>query len=310
MTTEADTESGIDQETHYQGIEDTPDVDIEFGGLGAVVGKKYSGWFKFKRLFHAAAKGAASSGAVKDALNAYSPGLGDAAQKGMQLVEAGNAGDPQALAQIAAVTDKAKADPTYGGAYEMLKTISDARAEVAAAVEVGKKKVYVVTLHSGKKKKFKSKAAMQAWMKANPEQRPQQAGQQRRQQRPATQQDVRQAIQRTPPQGRPQLTQAIQQAQAQGRYPVRPVAPGQAYGMQPPYGYGSPYAQGAYGNVPMSQPYGPQWYSPPQYEQEYYYQGQDYGDGDADYELEQAFAGDEQFPDEAMQGEPSIAYQG
>lgn len=304
MATEADTESGIEQEQHYQGLEATPDVDIEFGGLGAAVGGWRFSWRKFKRLFKHAARGAATSVAVGDAINAQYPGLGDAAQKGMQLVEAGHAGDPTALAQLKAVADGAAAgDPAKAKAHDMLTTISDARKEAAAEAEapyvmLGKKKVYVVRdPKTGKKRKFKSKAAAEAWM----------AGQ-RQAQRAVTPEDVQEAIRQTPPEGRPQLVQSIQQAQAQGRYPARPVAaPGPqpyGYGVQPPYGYGSPRVQGQYAGVPVSQPYGPQWRSPAQYEQENYYGGDD------DYELEQAFAGDEVFPDEAFVGEHPVAFKG
>lgn len=294
MATGADTESGIEQETHYQGLEDTPDVDIEFGGLGAVaVGASF--WGKLQGMFKAAAKGAASSGMIKDALNDYSPGLGDAAQKGMQLVEAGNAGDATALAQLAAIARGAAAgDPAKVKANDMLQAIAAARR--AAVVEVGR--TYVVRdPKTGKKKKFKSKAAADAWMRAQQQgagaRRPGQPQAQRKPQRPATTRDVQAAINRTPPQKRPQLVSMIQQAQAQGQYPLQPAP----YWAQPgsPYGYGAP---------PMyQQPYGPAYYSEGYAEQAEYY-------GEPDEELEAAFAGDESFPDEGLQGEPQIAYQG
>lgn len=298
-TTAADTASGIEQQTHYQGLEDTPDVDIEFGGMGAVaVGKSF--WAKLKGVFGAAAKGAASSSAVKDALNSYSPGLGDAAQAGMQLVEAGNAGDPQALAQLKAVADvAASGDPGAAKTNDMLKAIADARK--AAAVEVGK--TYVVRdPKTGKKKKFKSKAAAQAWMKQQQQSQGQQQrrpGQQPMQQRPQQRPGMPQARPGMPTQPRPQpygvqpRPQPMQQPQPYGVQPypyggaaVDPYT-GMPYGMQPgmPYGYGVPQ--------PYQQPYGPAYYDEGYMEQVEYY-------GDAD----------ESFPDEGIQGENTIAYQG
>jgi hypothetical protein len=96
------------------------------------------------------------------------------------------------------------------------------------------------------------------------------------------------------------LVQSIQQAQSQGRMPVRPVA----LPANQPYGYGSPQQQQMYGTQPMGYPYGPQWMSPAGMEQSGYYGGED------DFELAQAYAAEESFPDEGIQGENSLVYEG
>lgn len=292
--------------------------DVEFGGIGAEVAVG-GFWGKLGGVFKSAAKGLASSGMVKDALNSYSPGLGDAAQSGMKLIEAGSAGDPAALAQIKAIADvAATGDPAAQKTNELLKTLAAARK--TAAVEVGK--TYVVTdPRTGQKKKFKSKAAAQAWMKAQQQPRPgQRPGQQSQPQRrpnpnaPVTQGQVASAMTRVPPQRRPQLANAIQQAQLQGRAPVQPAgAPpygspgwyawqqqnqGYPYGMQQgyPYGYGAPgYMQDPYSGM---------------YADEGYFEQDGYYGGDPDEELAAAFAGDESFPDDGIQGENAIAYRG
>lgn len=314
----ADTMS--DQWTVQAEVYGADDARVEFGGFGAVaVGASF--WGKLKGLFSAAAKGVAKSGMVKDALNSYSPGLGDAAEKGMKLVEAGNAGSPEALAQLKAIADVAAAgDPNAAKTNDMLKVIAEARksatAEVAAVVGASAGKTTVI-MANGKRKSFKTRAAAEAYVASHPgsllpgAKRGQRPGQQRGR-RPATTQNVAQAMNRLPPQQRPQLAGMLQQAQMQGRAPV--AMPGQPaygtpaywawqqqqgypYGAQPgqSYGYGVPYG--------MQQPYGGMYADEGYLEQSDYY-------GSDDEELAAAFAADESFPDEGIAGENSIQYTG
>lgn len=303
------------------------EADVEFGGIDEVlVGSWGSFWKKLGRGIKAVFTGAAKSGALKEAVNSYVPGAGDALEKGIQLVEAGKAGSPEAVAQIKQIADAAKAgDKAKQGAHDMLTTINDARNEaktelgVIAAV-VGKKK-YVVKLPDGTKKSFNSEAEARAFQKSQqakrrpagqqqkpgqqkPGQQKQWPGQQQRKpsgQRPVTQQNVAQAMQRVPAQNRQQFAQTMQQMQLQGYAPVAPLGqpqygqPGYPYGMQAgqPYGYGLP--QG------MQYPYAASYY-----DEGYMDQGEYYGDE----ELEAAFAEDAQFPDEAFVGEHPVVYKG
>jgi hypothetical protein len=122
--------------------------DFEYGGMGAdnvdqiLVGSWGSFWKGFKGIFKTVFKGVAKSGMVKTALNAYSPGSGDAAQKGLDLIAGGKAGNKTSIAQIKSIADAAKAgDKSKQGAHDMLKTINEAHNEVkaeVAAVAVGK----------------------------------------------------------------------------------------------------------------------------------------------------------------------------
>ena len=287
------------------------EADVEFGGMDAAVGGGRS-WRKFKTFFKRMFTGAAKSEMAQAALNAYAPGTGDAVRSAVQLIEAGKSNDPtvaaQAVAQIQSIADAAKAgDTAKTGAHELLTTLNEAHAEAraelplaAALAEVGKK-VYVVRLPDGTTKKFKSKKALEEWRKQQVRRRP--AGQQpqRGQQRPAgqrpvTQQNVAQAMARVPPQRRQQFAQTVQQMQLQGYAPVAPVGqPGYPYGMQQgqPFGYGLPGM--------MQDPYGGAYAS-----ESYVDQGEYYGDE----ELAAAFAEDESFPDDGLQGENAIAYQG
>jgi hypothetical protein len=291
------------------------EADVEFGGIDEVlVGSWGSFWKKIGRGIKAVFTGAAKSGALKEAVNAYVPGAGDALEKGIQLVEAGKAGSPEAVAQIKQIADAAKAgDKAKQSAHDMLTTINDARNEAKAelgviAAVVGKKK-YVVKLPDGTKKSFNSEAEARAFQKSQQAKR--RPGQQRKPgqpqqrkpsgQRPVTQQNVAQAMQRVPAQNRQQFAQTMQQMQLQGYAPVAPMGqpvygqPGYPYGMQAgqPYGYGLP--QG------YQNPYGGAYYS-----ESYLDQGDYYGDE----ELAAAFSGDESFPDDGIQGENAITYQG
>ncbi len=283
------------------------EADVEFGGIDEVlVGSWGSFWKKIGRGIKAVFTGAAKSGALKEAVNAYAPGAGDALEKGIQLVEAGKAGSPEAVAQIKSIADAAKAgDKAKQSAHDMLTTINTARNEAKAelgviAAVIGKKK-YVVKLPDGSKKSFNSEAEARAFQKAQqakrrpagqqqkPGQQKQWPGQQQRKpsgQRPVTQQNVAQAMSRVPPQQRQQFAQTMQQMQLQGYAPVTPLGqPGYPYGM--PQGYQNPYGS-AY------------------FTESYLDQGGYYGDE----ELDEAFAADESFPDDGIQGENAITYQG
>jgi len=272
------------------------DVEFNMGIDDVLVGSWGSFWSKIGGAIKSVFKGATKSGAVKAAINAYAPGAGDAMEKGIQLIEAGKAGSPEAIAQIKSIADAAKAgDKAKQGAHDMLTTINTARNEAKAdlpitAAIIGKKK-YVVKMPDGSKKSFNTEAEARAFQKAQAAKRRPAGQQQKPGQRPVTQQNVAQAMQRVPAQNRQQFAQTLQQMQLQGYAPVAPLGqpqygqPGYPYGMQPgqPYGYGMP--QG------YQDPYGSAYYSESYMDQGGYY-------------------GDESFPDDGIQGENAITYQG
>jgi hypothetical protein len=129
----------------YYSQDSFPDEGTE--GLVAV-GSAKSGWRKFKNFFKKIFKGAAKSKMAKDALNAYSPGAGDAMQKGMQLIDSAASGNKDALAQVKGIADAAKAgDEAAQPAHDLLTTVNDARKEaktetVTAAVGAAMQDMY------------------------------------------------------------------------------------------------------------------------------------------------------------------------
>jgi hypothetical protein len=272
--------------------------DVEFGGMGVdqvLVGSWGSFWKKIGHVVKSVFTGKAFKSAAKMALNAYAPGAGDALDKGITMIESAKKGDKTSLAQIKAIADAAKAgDVSKQGAHDMLTTINDARNEAKAeiaAVAVGAKTT--VIQKNGKPKTFGSLAAAKAWMAKSPGSRlaGQGGGSAQRKpaaQRPVNQQQIQQAIQRTPQQNRPALMQGILAQQQQNMQQGYPFGQQQPYGMQTPYGvqpqqYGSPYG--------VQQPYG--YSSGPGYGDQGY--PEDYGDD--------SFAEDTTFPDEeSIQG--------
>jgi len=97
------------------------------------VGSWSSFWRKFKGIFKHVAKKAATSGMVKDALNSQYPGAGDAAQKGMKLIDSASSGNKQALAQVKGIADAvASGDTSKQSALDLLSTLNDAKKEAKA----------------------------------------------------------------------------------------------------------------------------------------------------------------------------------